>query len=273
MVDGLEVVSRESASLSRRPPLLFVHGSCQGAWCWSEHFLKFFGTQGYGSYAMSLRGHGRSAGREHLRWTSVADYVQDVAKVAASLPRDPVVIGHSLGGLVVQKYLESHRAPAAVLLAPVPATGMLRSGWGLFARNPLPFIEAYLTLEPRRVFATPARARRYLFSDDLSDERVRDYWLRFGSESFRAYLEMIYSRPDPTRIRETPMLVVGGTRDVLVPTREIERTARIYGADVRIVRDAPHNMMLEDNWHDTAEVIVEWLDHRLDTDSLTSVCS
>ena len=49
---------------------------------------------------------------------------------------------------------------------------MLRSGWGLFARHPLPFLEAYLTLAPRRVFATPARARRYLFSANLSNEKL-----------------------------------------------------------------------------------------------------
>ena len=260
MVDALEVRSCKASRPSDRPPLLFVHGSCQGAWCWSEHFLDFFAEHGYSSYALSLRGHGESAGRRKLRWASVADYVRDVAQVAMSLPSVPVVIGHSLGGLVVQKYLELHRAPAAVLLAPSPAAGMLRSGWRLFLRNPLPFIEAYLTLEPCRVFSTPVRARRYLFSARLSEDKMRGYTCRFGGESFRAFLEMVYSLPDPARIRGTPMLVVGGSKDVLIPPSEIERTAATYGATARIIREAPHEMMLEDTWRETAQAIFEWLE-------------
>ncbi|MGB2811055.1 MAG: alpha/beta fold hydrolase, partial [Mycobacterium sp.] len=48
---------------------------------------------------------------------TIADYVEDVKSVADDLPTRPVVIGHSMGGLVVQKYLESNAAPAGVLMA------------------------------------------------------------------------------------------------------------------------------------------------------------
>ena len=118
MAYDIEVIARECAGESDAPPLLFVHGAGHGAWCWAEHFLDFFAEHGFDSYALSLRGHGRSGGRERLPWTSIADYVSDAEQVAAGLPRDPVLVGHSLGGRVVQKYLEAHEAPAAVLLAP-----------------------------------------------------------------------------------------------------------------------------------------------------------
>ena len=36
------------------------------------HFLDFFAEHGFDSYALSLRGHGKSGGRERLRWTSIA---------------------------------------------------------------------------------------------------------------------------------------------------------------------------------------------------------
>ena len=89
MADDLEVIARECAGESDRPPLLFVHGAGHGAWCWAEHFLDFFAEHGFDSYALSLRDHGESGGRERLRWTSIADYVSDVEQVAAGLPRDP----------------------------------------------------------------------------------------------------------------------------------------------------------------------------------------
>ena len=112
----LEVLDRAPRSASDKPPILFVHGAWHGAWCWDEHFLDYFAEKGYRSVALSLRGHGNSTAPKSMRFCSIADFVDDIDTVAKSLPEPPVVIGHSLGGFVVQKYLESHEAPAAVVL-------------------------------------------------------------------------------------------------------------------------------------------------------------
>src|ERR1700756_1113249 len=112
----LEVIDKGSATESHPVPLLFVHGAWHAAWCWDEHFLDFFADSGFRAVALSLRNHGDSQ-RRKPRTCSMVDYVNDVDSVAATLPTKPVVIGHSMGGLVVQKYLEKHSAPAGVLLA------------------------------------------------------------------------------------------------------------------------------------------------------------
>ena len=78
---------------------------------------------GYRALALSLRGHGNSATDKKLGRFSIADYVDDVRTVAETPPTPPVVIGHSMGGLVVQKYLENQPAAAGVLLAAVPPQG------------------------------------------------------------------------------------------------------------------------------------------------------
>ena len=124
----LEVIDKGYVRESHPVPLLFVHGAWHAAWCWDEHFLSFFADKGYRALAVSLRGHGSSPTPKPLRTCSVADYVQDVGLVADSLPRRPVVIGHSMGGLIVQKYLESHHAPVGVLMASTPPRGYLGSG-------------------------------------------------------------------------------------------------------------------------------------------------
>jgi len=77
VVDGalaLELLGCTPATDSDRAPLLFVHGAYVGAWCWAEHWLPWFAAQGYPAYAPSLRGHGRSAGRERLNAFGLADY-------------------------------------------------------------------------------------------------------------------------------------------------------------------------------------------------------
>jgi pimeloyl-ACP methyl ester carboxylesterase len=57
--------------VTQRSPILFVHGAWHGAWCW-ENFLPYFADRGYGAYAVSLRGHGASQGRDRIRWHSAA---------------------------------------------------------------------------------------------------------------------------------------------------------------------------------------------------------
>ena len=259
MAHELEVIERKSTLPTAHPPLLFVHGSAHGAWCWAEHFLDFFAEHGFDAYALSLRGHGSSGGRERLRWASIADYADDVAEVAATLPSAPVVIGHSLGGMVVQKYLERRVAPAAVLVAPAPPGGMASQLWRLSLENPWLMLETLLTLEPGKAFSSPARARKHLFSPELEEEAVRRYVALLGRESFRAILELSYLRPDPARVRRTPLLVLGAERDYIIPPSEITRTAQAYGAESQVLPDIAHDMMLDPDWRRAADAMLAWL--------------
>ena len=131
---GLELVSaRPSGPGPHKAPLLFVHGLGHGAWCW-EHWLQAAAEAGHPAYAVSLRGHGGSAGA--LRTARLSDYVDDVVHTAASLPQRAVLVGHSMGGLVVQKALARYAAHAGVLVAPVPAHPALGSLLAIARRHP-----------------------------------------------------------------------------------------------------------------------------------------
>jgi pimeloyl-ACP methyl ester carboxylesterase len=97
----LEVIDKGSATESHPVPLLFVHGTWHAAWCWDEHFLDLFGDKGFRAVAVSLRSHGASAISKPLNSVTFADYVDDVHITVDMLGSEPVLIGHSLGGLVV----------------------------------------------------------------------------------------------------------------------------------------------------------------------------
>jgi alpha-beta hydrolase superfamily lysophospholipase len=192
----LEIISREQAGPARPHPLLFVHGLWVGAWCWQEHFLEHFAARGYAVHALNLRGHGGSEGRERLRWTRLAEYVDDLAQAVAQLPSPPVLIGHSNGGLVVQKYLETYTAPAAVLLASVPSSGLLWPTLNSASQHPWQFLVANLTMSLYPLVSTPQLARATFFSADMPDEQVRAYQARMSDESFLAFLDgLLFNRP------------------------------------------------------------------------------
>jgi pimeloyl-ACP methyl ester carboxylesterase len=258
----LEVISREPRERQFETPLLFVHGTGHAAWCWDENFLPYFAENGFSAHAVSLRGHGASAGGEKLKWSSVNDYVADVFQTASALTKMPIVIGHSLGGLVVAKYLEKHDAPAGILVAPSPSEGMFRSGLKIQWRNPWLMTKVTLKQDYAVMFSTPSLAKKFLFSADADDEKIASYAARFGKESYRAALEMIYNLPNPRKIK-APLLVVGAEDDALIAPELIEKTARVLYADCRIFPAMAHDLMLERGWRDVAGFVLDWLKKKI----------
>ena len=194
----LELIKREPVTVARPTPLLFVHGMWHAAWCWEEHFLPYFAQHGYESYALSLRGHGASEGRENLRWTTLADYVSDVAQVVNQMEKPPVLVGLSMGGMIVQKYLESHQTPAAVLMASLPPKGILRAALRVASNQPLAFLKANLTLSLLPIIRTPSMAQEVFFSANMSVEKLMRYFSLMQDESYRAFLDtMVLNLPRP----------------------------------------------------------------------------
>lgn len=258
----LEVLSQAPTGAARATPILFVHGAWHGAWCWQEHFLPYFADHGFHVHALSLRGHGASEAPHHPRTTRMRDYVADVAQVAAELDTAPILVGHSMGGLVVQKYLEAHTAPAAILLASVPTSGALRTTLNVACRHPLRFARANLTWSLYPIVGAPRLAREFLFARDVPPGRLKAYFSRLQDESYLAYLDMIaFALPRPRRV-STPLQVIGAGRDAIFTPREARRTARAYHADVKLFPDAPHDLMLDANWQPAADAMLAWLDTR-----------
>lgn len=258
----LELLHEPAAGNAKATPVLFVHGKWHGAWCWQEHFLPFFARHGYDSFALSLRGHAGSEGRERLRWHSIADYAGDVEWAVRQIGKPPVIVGHSMGGFITQKYLETHSAPAAVLLTPVPYYGLWRSTWQVFRRHPLIVLRVLATMRLYPVVETPALAQEGLFSKDMPAEKVKEYHQRLQDESFRVYLdELGLNLARPQRVK-TPLLVIAAEKDAVVPLKTVEDTARAYGTQAVILPDMAHDVMLETKWQVCAERILQWLAER-----------
>jgi pimeloyl-ACP methyl ester carboxylesterase len=261
-VMNLEMISKSPLTSRHPTPLLFIHGMMHGAWCWDVHFLDYFAQQGFAVHAVNLRGHGNSEGRGRLRWTRIADYVDDVATVVGQLPSPPILIGHSMGGFVIQKYLEEHAAPGAVLLSSPPPAGLLGTVLRIARRRPLAFAKANVTLSLLPVIATPHLAREAFFSADVPDEELLAYWKQMQDESYRALLDMVaLDRPKPEKVK-SPVLVLGVARDNMLTPGEIAVTARAYHTRAEIIPDVAHNSMLEPRWQSVAGRILAWLNER-----------
>jgi pimeloyl-ACP methyl ester carboxylesterase len=255
----LEVIDKGCVSESHRVPLLFVHGAWHAAWCWDEHFLGFFADKGYRAVALSFRGHGNSPTDKPLRTCSVADYVRDVSSVADSLPTPPVVIGHSMGGLIVQKYLETHDASAGVLMASMPPQGNLGSALRWIRHRPWHFAKMAITGKALPYISTPQLARERFFCAQTPEPLVLDYAARLQEESSRIGIDCaLLSLPRPKRVT-APLLVLGADEDGAHTRNEILATARAYRTEAEFFPNMGHDMMLEPGWAAVAERIFSWL--------------
>ena len=254
----LEVLAHTPQGPARATPLLFIHGAYTAAWCWEEHFLPFFAAAGYAAYAVSLSGHGKSRGRDHLDSFSIADYVADVAHVASRLPTTPVLIGHSMGGFVVQKYLEDHNAPGAVLMCSVPPQGLMASAFGLMFNRPGLMKDLNRLMGGGQV--SLETLREALFSQPVAVDDLNRFYRLAQAESFRAIWDMtLFNLPHPSRVGKSPLLVMGAEFDHLVPASLVEMTARTYDVVAEIFPGMGHGLMLERDWKKPAHRILEWL--------------
>jgi pimeloyl-ACP methyl ester carboxylesterase len=260
--DTLEVLSQLPEAAKARPtPLLFVHGAYAAAWCWQEHYLGFFAEAGYAAHAVSLSGHGASRGRKHLDSFSITDYAKDLREVAKTLPGPPVLIGHSMGGFVVQKYLERHAAPGAVLTCSVPPQGLMASAVGLFFSKPTLMTDLNRIMSGNH--ASIDTLREALFAQPVAVDDLERYYRLTQRESHRAIWDMtLFNLPSVSRVKETPLLVQGAEFDHLIPASMVEMTARSYGVDAHIFPGLGHGIMLERDWKKPAQQILDWLTER-----------
>jgi pimeloyl-ACP methyl ester carboxylesterase len=256
----LEILRRKPRGHAKPSPLLFVHGAFCGAWIWDQKFLPWFAEQGWEAHAVSLRGHGASEGSDRLDHFGIADYVNDVLEVMDRLPAPPILIGHSMGGLVVQRALARRPTPAAVLMASTPPHGLWESTLGLALRHPDVFRQMSVLMAFGQRYVDPEAIRRAMFSEHMPAQEAARYEPYLQNESRRVLMEIGGWIPFPVLPAPSiPILVLGAEDDVLFPAGQVKATARALRTDPVFFPNMGHTMMLETGWEAVARHIDGWL--------------
>ena len=237
-----------------RPPLLFIHGSFvqhQSFAGWQRHF----GALGWRSVAASGRGRA-GVGPDRAKGLGIADYVNDTLAVIAAMDQVPIVVGHSLGGLIAQKIAELGRARAAVLLCSAPAAMLTAQRVAL--PTYLPMIPRILTGQP----IIPAPNGCSTIALNAMPEAARPAIHRtLVHESGKVYREMIFGsyKIDFGRIK-CPVLVAGGRLDRIVEPKLVEWTAAKLGVMAKLYVGHAHWLLEEPGWEAIAGDVAAFLD-------------
>lgn len=264
MTPALEVLKAAPVDegVARATPVVFVHGAFVGAWCWQAHFLDYFAACGFQAIAPSLRGHGDSEGRERLDTHGIREYVADLEAVVADLDGPPpILVGHSMGALVVQRYLERHPASAAVLMAPVPPQGLWPSTLRMAMGDPWLYAQYGLMQAFGSGAIDTQAAQRAIFSEPRPDAEMAGYARSVQRESQRALWDMsVHAAGRPSLVSDAvPMRVIAAGGDALFDAEETQAVAELWGTEWQSLPGMGHAMMLEPDWQQAADAVIRWI--------------
>ena len=251
----IHVVDRGSG-----PPIVLVHGVTLGVAVWAPQLRHLAG--GHRVLAVGQRGHGQSsAGSEGYSFERMARDLLEVLEATGI--RDAVLVGHSMGGMVVQELALRHPRELA---EHVGGLVLLATSSGPLVRGPLGPAMARALAAGGLVGLRHAerRGRGVLSQRDVASWAIRS---NFGSNPRDADLELVRSMitaMSPAAMRGLlgpllsfdvhrevgaiglPTRVVVGSRDLLTPPRASRAIAeRIPGATFTVLPDCGHMVMLE----------------------------
>jgi non-heme chloroperoxidase len=139
--------------------IVMIHGMWAGGWVWDD-WAPILERRGYACLAPTLRYHDVSPRTppDALGFASLLDYAHDLEREIDSLAEPPVLLGHSMGGILAQMLAARGRARAVALLSPMPPQGinvlslaslrMFRRtlmSWGFWGRPTRPDFAAWST--------------------------------------------------------------------------------------------------------------------------------
>jgi pimeloyl-ACP methyl ester carboxylesterase len=260
--------------MTDRTPVLFVHGLWLHSDSWGA-WVDLFREAGYEPVAPGWPGDSDSVKETRDNPEAVAGYgINDVvdhyATIISALPAKPIAIGHSFGGLLVERLLTQNLAAAAVAIDAAPIKGVvylppsaLRVA-GIALRNPS---------NSKKAVSLTAKQFRYGFGNAIPESESADLYEQWtipspGKPLFEAasanFAPHSPAKVDTKNNDRGPLLLIAGGKDHTVPAAITRSTLKQYRhssavTDFKEFTDRGHSLCLDHGWREVADYSLEWL--------------
>jgi pimeloyl-ACP methyl ester carboxylesterase len=249
--------------------ILFVHGMFMTPLCW-EHWIDFYQSKGYQCIAPAWPGRDRpievlraSHPDPALGMLSLSRVIEHYASQIKSLPEKPILVGHSMGGLIVQLLLQKDLAVAGIAIDSAPPAGVFTTKWSFLKANwPMinPFIPAN---QPRKMTFEDFR---YAFVNSLPPVEQKSAYDRYvvpesrkvPRESLTATARIEFKKPHP------PLLLIAGSDDHIIPAALNKTNFAKYRNPASVTQykefaGRVHFTIGQAGWEEVADYIATWL--------------
>lgn len=253
------------APSASKPPIVFVHGAFCGGWAF-DGFRERFEAAGFETHAPHLPHHERGADLDALSQAGLKEYKEAIVAYARDLRAAPVLVGHSLGGLVVQLAAAQMQIEGLVLLAPSAPWGVPPTTLDEHGNN---FGLTLLGDYWRRAIPPDYRVARSTTLDRLAHDDARRVFARFVPESGRAIREAVQWWSDTSMASQAPVyriaapvLGVGGGIDRVNPASTVRRVISRFPSEQAQFQEFPtmsHWLMGEPESAEVAEFVLGWM--------------
>lgn len=233
--------------------VILVHGAWHGAWCW-ERFSKEL-PKDLSVRTVSLPGHGRETGSfDPNRTIRLSDHVNHLIDIIETTDTASglVLIGHSMGGFVIQKMLETYRPKgldSIFLLAPVPWTGVALPFARFAIANPWIALRSLFTWSTVPMIQDVQTVSQLFYNVSGSSLDISQYCSRMCAEGacimYKDLMFPIRTRRVVQNIQGVPVFVLGSDVDGLFKVHEFQATAKKLGGTFKLFHGFCHNMMLD----------------------------
>jgi pimeloyl-ACP methyl ester carboxylesterase len=254
----------------RTPQVIFVHGMFMTPRCW-DSWVERFARAGYEGFAPAWPHHDhpvedlrRFHPNAELGKVTLDDVVAHFEGIVRKLDAPPILIGHSLGGLVVQLLLSRGLGAAGVAISSAPPRGVfalsgsfLRSNWPIV--NPLvsagrPLQLTYDQFRRSWVEPLPAREQVEAFNRFLVPESRR-----VGRGTLGRAAKVDFKRP------RAPLLLVAGTADKIIPPAIVRKNLQAYAHNLAVTdyqefEGRTHFILGQEGWELVADFVRKWLE-------------
>ena len=258
-----------------KTPIVFVHGLWLHAESWNN-WVEFFRAKGYTALAAAWPGDSETTEATRRNPKAVAGYgvgeiADHIAGQLKAFDRKPVLIGHSFGGLLVQKLLGRDLAAAAIAIDPGPIKGV----WQLpisALRSALPVLGNPFNYT-RSVSLTEAQFR-FAFANAVSEQEANDLYAKYampgpGRPLFQAATATLNpfsaTKVNVANATRGPLLLISGAKDHTVPPVLVTSTLRAYAkspavTELKEFAGRGHSLTIDSGWREIAEYSASWLE-------------
>jgi pimeloyl-ACP methyl ester carboxylesterase len=249
--------------------ILFITGAFVSNTCWDE-WSTFFKAQGFSTHAPAWPYKDAPADVLRARHPDpqvasikLHDLIAHFESILKTLPEKPIIIGHSIGGLLAQLFVQKGLAVAAVAIHSVPPQGVFTfrpsffiAGWG-----PLGFFTS-----TRKTFMMSFKQWQYAFTNGMAEEwQEQAYNLSIPEsklvvrDTVTAIAKVDFSKP------HVPLLFISGSTDHTIPaslnySNYTKYTDRHSVTDYKEFTGRNHFVLGQPGWQEVADYIFKWLD-------------